>query len=150
MPEGSCLCGAVRYTVAAPFGEATACHCSQCRRQSGHYWASADVPRAALSLTGADALRWHHASAKARRGFCATCGSFLFWEPIAGQDRHRPGQRHRPDRRPPRPPHLRRRQGRLLRHRRRPAADALTAGSPVAGPLDRRGRRQRRPVRPPL
>jgi hypothetical protein len=58
MTEGSCLCGAVRYTVAAPFGAATACHCGQCRRQSGHFWASADVPKAALALTGADVLRW--------------------------------------------------------------------------------------------
>ena len=82
MTEGSCLCGAVRYTVAAPFGEATACHCSQCRRQSGHFWACADVPKAALALTGGDALRWYHASPKARRGFCGTCGSFLFWDPV--------------------------------------------------------------------
>ena len=82
MPEGSCLCGAVRYTVSAPFGPATACHCSQCRRQSGHYWASADVPKAALALTGAEALRWYHASPEVRRGFCGTCGSFLFWDPI--------------------------------------------------------------------
>ena len=64
MTEGCCLCGAVRYTVAAPFGQATACHCSQCRRQSGHYWAAADVPRAALTVTGEDALRWYHASPK--------------------------------------------------------------------------------------
>lgn len=82
MTEGSCLCGAVRYTVAAAFGPATACHCSQCRRQSGHYWASADVAKAALAVTGTDALRWYHASEKVRRGFCGTCGSFLFWDPV--------------------------------------------------------------------
>jgi hypothetical protein len=81
MTEGSCLCGAVRYTVAAPFGAATACHCGQCRRQSGHFWASADVPKSALALTGADALRWYRASPDVRRGFCGTCGSFLFWDP---------------------------------------------------------------------
>ncbi len=42
MREGSCLCGAVRYTVDAEFTGANACHCSQCRRQSGHYWAAGD------------------------------------------------------------------------------------------------------------
>jgi hypothetical protein len=100
MTEGSCLCGAVRYTVAAPFGAATACHCSQCRRQSGHFWACADVPKAAIALTGADALRWYRASPDVRRGFCGTCGSFLFWDPDGkGNDRARPRhhrQRHRP------------------------------------------------------
>ena len=79
--QGACLCGAVRYTVATPFAAATACHCSQCRRQSGHFWASADVPKAALTLSGAEALRWHRASPQVRRGFCGTCGSFLFWDP---------------------------------------------------------------------
>ena len=82
MTEGSCLCGAVRYTVAAPFGKATACHCSQCRRQSGHYWAAADVPKAAVTITGEEALRWYHASENVRRGFCGTCGAFLFWDPL--------------------------------------------------------------------
>ena len=27
-------------------------------------------------------MRWYQASEKVRRGFCATCGSFLFWDPI--------------------------------------------------------------------
>ena len=82
MIEGSCLCGAVRYTLAADFTEAGACHCSQCRRQSGHYWAYGTVHKAALTLTAADGLRWYRASDRARRGFCAGCGSFLFWDPI--------------------------------------------------------------------
>jgi hypothetical protein len=63
-----------------------ACHCSQCRRPPGHYWASTEVPRAALRLTGVERLTWYHASVKVRRGFCATCGSFLYRDPI-GQDR---------------------------------------------------------------
>lgn len=27
-----------------------------------------------------ETLRWYQSSATARRGFCAHCGSFLFWE----------------------------------------------------------------------
>ncbi|MDC0674363.1 GFA family protein [Nannocystis sp. ncelm1] len=59
-----------------------ACHCSMCRKQSGHYWASTDIPRAALTIHGAEHLTWFRSSAKVRRGFCSTCGSFLFWDPI--------------------------------------------------------------------
>ncbi len=81
MPTGSCLCGAVTFSVAGALPPPNACHCSQCRRQSGHYWASSDVPREALAITGAERLTWFQSSATVRRGFCATCGSFLFWDP---------------------------------------------------------------------
>ncbi len=77
---GSCLCGAVRYVVTGELSPPDACHCSQCRRQSGHYWASTDIERERLSVTGADNLRWYHSSEKVRRGFCGTCGSALFWD----------------------------------------------------------------------
>jgi hypothetical protein len=83
MHHGSCLCGAVRFTVAGALPPPDACHCSQCRKQSGHFWASTDVARDALSISGADQLRWFAASPKVRRGFCGTCGSFLFWDPPA-------------------------------------------------------------------
>ncbi|MGO1081292.1 GFA family protein [Inquilinus sp. CA228] len=33
---GGCLCGAVRYRVTGPLRPVVACHCSQCRRTSGH------------------------------------------------------------------------------------------------------------------
>jgi hypothetical protein len=80
--NGSCLCGAVRFEVDGELKAPDACHCSQCRKQSGHYWASTDVARSALTLHGADSLTWFFASERVRRGFCATCGSFLFWDPI--------------------------------------------------------------------
>ena len=84
MPDGSCLCGAVRFAVAGRLPEPNACHCSQCRKQSAHFWASSDVKRDALTLEGAANLTWFQASDKVRRGFCATCGSFLIWEPLGG------------------------------------------------------------------
>jgi hypothetical protein len=82
MHKGSCLCGAIRFEVSGPLHPPDACHCSQCRKQSGHFWASTDVPRAALTLHGADTLTWFRSSEKVRRGFCSTCGSSLFWDPI--------------------------------------------------------------------
>ena len=77
---GACLCGAVRYEVRGPLREIIACHCSQCRRMSGHHVAATATARENLEITGRAALTWFHASPEARRGFCATCGSTLFWE----------------------------------------------------------------------
>lgn len=83
MVSGSCLCGAVSFEIDAALDDAVACHCTQCRKQTGHYLVSAEVPKAAVTLHGAEDLAWYHASEKARRGFCRVCGSTLFWEPLA-------------------------------------------------------------------
>lgn len=80
--SGSCLCGRIGFTVSAPLQSASACHCRQCRKQSGHVYASANVAKSAVTVVGAPHLRWHQASAKVRRGFCDTCGSWLFWDPL--------------------------------------------------------------------
>ena len=82
MHKGSCLCGAVSFEVNGVLHPPDACHCTQCRKQSGHFWASTDVPRAALTIHGAEHLTWFRSSAKVRRGFCSTCGSALFWDPL--------------------------------------------------------------------
>jgi len=86
MHKGSCLCGAVRFEVTGSLGPPDACHCSMCRKQSGHHWASTDVPRTALTISGEEHLTWYRSSEKVRRGFCSRCGSFLFWDPI-GRER---------------------------------------------------------------
>ena len=83
MIEGGCLCGAVRFHVRGDLSAGGACHCTQCRRQSGHVWAAATAAREQVEITG-DALAWFSASPRARRGFCRTCGSFLFWQPVEG------------------------------------------------------------------
>ena len=77
---GSCLCGSVSYTVDGPLRGVVACHCSQCRKQSGHYYAATTAPRDSVMIHGEERLRWYRASAMARRGFCGTCGSALFWQ----------------------------------------------------------------------
>jgi len=80
--RGSCLCGAVTFEFDGDLRAPDACHCSQCRKQSGHYFASSDVPRAALTIRGADKVTWFASSEHVRRGFCSNCGSTLFWDPI--------------------------------------------------------------------
>ncbi len=76
--NGSCLCGEIRFEVFNPPIFGTACHCEQCRKLSGHYWASAKVDDRDLTIQGAP--RWYRSSDKAARGFCGTCGAFLFWK----------------------------------------------------------------------
>ncbi|RQO57281.1 aldehyde-activating protein [Paucibacter sp. KBW04] len=83
LKTGSCLCGAVRFQVDAPLKAPDACHCRQCRKHSGHFFASTDVPKRALRIEGEDQLSWYHSSAKVRRGFCKHCGSSLFFDPPA-------------------------------------------------------------------
>jgi hypothetical protein len=82
MHKGSCLCGTVTFEVTGDLPPPDACHCRQCRKQSGHYFASTDVPRSALTIHGADGITWFQSSERVRRGFCSTCGSTLFWDPV--------------------------------------------------------------------
>jgi len=82
MHKGSCLCGAVRIVVEGVLPQPTACHCVACRKHTGHYEASIDVPRSQVRIEGEDAVRWYRSSEKVRRGFCGICGSTLFWDPI--------------------------------------------------------------------
>lgn len=80
--SGRCLCGGVAFEAAGDSLEADACHCAQCRRWSGHYWASVNAPLASFKVTsGAEKIRWHRSSDAVRRGFCESCGSALFWHP---------------------------------------------------------------------
>lgn len=78
----SCLCGGVAFTVTGPLGAPNACHCAQCRKSSGHVFASTEVAKSAVTFTASDTLRWYPSSPKVRRGFCGTCGASLFWEPV--------------------------------------------------------------------
>ena len=79
MVRGSCLCGAVRFDVTAPFEEMHHCHCSRCRKAHGAAFSTfGRVPATALRLTsGADAIRRYRSSPPVERTFCGTCGSNL-------------------------------------------------------------------------
>lgn len=80
---GSCLCGAISYTTRGPLRPVIACHCAQCRKSSGHYVAATSVARDHIDIIGTPV--WYTSSGTARRGFCGTCGSSLFWDG-AGQN----------------------------------------------------------------
>ncbi|MBV9802277.1 MAG: GFA family protein [Solirubrobacterales bacterium] len=84
MATGGCLCGAVRYEVRGPLRDVLMCHCEECRRWHGHVSASTAADRDDLVMLQDRGLRWidsPRSEAGARRGFCAECGSSLFWDP---------------------------------------------------------------------
>ena len=80
---GGCLCGAVRFDLRGPFRDVLTCHCVECRRWTGHYWAATSVRKESLTFTEERGLRWidsPNSDSDARRGFCGECGTSLFWE----------------------------------------------------------------------
>jgi hypothetical protein len=81
--RGGCLCGGVRYEIHGPLRDVIACHCSQCRRTSGHFVAATQARTADLVLRESGTLRWYRSSSEAERGFCSRCGGNLFWRPTA-------------------------------------------------------------------
>lgn len=80
MKTGSCLCGAVKYEVKGPLRDVIACHCEQCRKQTGNYMSATAAKDGDLRLLENRGLKWFRSSATAKRGFCGECGSVLFWK----------------------------------------------------------------------
>lgn len=76
---GGCQCGAVRYRADAMLNNAHLCHCRMCQKAVGNAFA-------ALVAAPDDALHWtrgepatFRSSSEAERGFCAACGTPLFY-----------------------------------------------------------------------
>lgn len=78
---GRCECGAVAFVIKRARDTVTFCHCSQCRRTSGHYWAATRAETADITFTAEHGLAWYQSSPENRRGFCRFCGSSLFYRP---------------------------------------------------------------------
>ena len=79
MKTGSCLCGAVKYE-ASNLRDVIACHCEQCRKQTGNYLSATAALDSDFSITEGRGLKWYRSSTTATRGFCGECGSVLFWK----------------------------------------------------------------------
>ena len=74
--SGQCHCGAVTYR-ARGLRDIWFCHCTQCRKLTGHYIAACRTARENYEISGE--LRWTPVSDKSSHGFCAQCSSPLFW-----------------------------------------------------------------------
>lgn len=79
MLTGGCQCGAIRYEISGdPFNH-TLCHCRDCRRSAGAPmvgWIM--LPKEQFRLTAGEP-RSFASSEHARRHFCGTCGTGLFY-----------------------------------------------------------------------
>ena len=80
--HGSCLCGAVAFRVTPPTKWCAHCHCTLCRAAHGAgvvTWVG--VAEQQFTLEDPDQrLTWYASSADGRRGFCAACGTTLFFQ----------------------------------------------------------------------
>jgi hypothetical protein len=75
--EGGCLCGKVRFRVAAVAIDTGYCHCRMCQRNTGApvvAWTT--FPVASFSWT-AGSPATYESSPKVQRQFCAECGSYM-------------------------------------------------------------------------
>lgn len=80
--RGSCLCGAIRFTIGVPVKELRACHCRNCQKVSGATGSvNAVVPSAAFRITQGAPKRYSAYADSGRllhRYFCAGCGSPVY------------------------------------------------------------------------
>ncbi|MXU65941.1 GFA family protein [Oceanomicrobium pacificus] len=75
----SCECSQVQYEISGPLPEVLACHCTQCRKSSGHYWASVRVQDDQIKVISDTTLAIYQSTDMAQRGFCTACGSTISW-----------------------------------------------------------------------
>jgi hypothetical protein len=75
--SGGCLCGRVTFTAQEVEPHFHACHCTMCRRWAGGPGFAAAV--GSVSFQGEQNLSRFDSSEWADRGFCAHCGSNLFY-----------------------------------------------------------------------
>jgi len=78
---GSCLCGNVHYSSEAEPVMVAACHCTDCRKQTGSaFTMNVAVPADTLSISGGSVKNFEHegsSGGKVTRTFCSQCGSSL-------------------------------------------------------------------------
>jgi len=76
--NGQCLCGDVRFS-APEAHHIDVCHCDMCRRWTGSAFIGVDYRVDGIELTKSKGLKLFNSSDWAKRGFCANCGSSLFY-----------------------------------------------------------------------
>ncbi|OAN84956.1 GFA family protein [Sulfitobacter geojensis] len=84
--RGQCLCGAVQVTASVDTPAVRACHCDMCRQHgSGPFFSIETLPDS-IAVTGTATV--FASSEWGGRGFCATCGSTLWYETKDGGARN--------------------------------------------------------------
>ena len=78
---GRCLCGDVSFSAELPSKWVAHCHCTMCQRSGGSAfvtWVGLDAERCRI-VDPLERLAWYQSSDAGERGFCARCGSTLFF-----------------------------------------------------------------------
>jgi len=77
MYNGSCLCGAIKFTISGKIKNIVYCHCSLCRKAQGSAFATnGNVKMKNFNfLSGQDNLTIYQSSETQTKLFCKTCGS---------------------------------------------------------------------------
>jgi hypothetical protein len=80
--SGGCQCGAIRYHATAMMDNAHLCHCRMCQKAVGGIFAAlVAAPKDAFTITrGTPAV--FRSSEFVERGFCAACGTPLYYNDI--------------------------------------------------------------------
>lgn len=81
---GSCHCGRVEVHMPASSAGIVACHCADCQKLHGGFFALLAADRADVRWAGEENIQWYRSSAENERGFCGNCGSRLAKRPVAG------------------------------------------------------------------
>jgi len=76
--SGSCLCGRVKLTATVAARIYGACHCGICRKWGGGPMLAVEC-EGAPRIDGGEHVRTYASSEWAERGFCAHCGTHLFY-----------------------------------------------------------------------
>lgn len=76
--HGHCLCGAIQISAPQASTHVGACHCSTCRRWGGGPFMEIDCGTD-VTIEGSESLSVFDSSDWAERGFCAKCGTHLFY-----------------------------------------------------------------------
>ena len=85
---GGCGCGAVRFEITQPLGQAVYCHCTRCQRRTGAAaGASARVAPGSFAITaGEEHLKAWSPGDGFDKVFCGECGSaVLVRDPASGE-----------------------------------------------------------------
>ncbi|MEX0839460.1 MAG: GFA family protein [Parvibaculum sp.] len=78
MIEGSCLCGAVRFTIDGGMSGIVTCHCSMCRKAAGGAAGAFFVAqRDEVTWQGEEYLTVYRSSPELERSFCSRCGAAM-------------------------------------------------------------------------
>jgi len=68
--EGACHCGRVRVTVPGAAAGIVACHCADCQKLHGNFFAMLVADRAEVVWHGEEHITWYRSSPASERGFC--------------------------------------------------------------------------------